>query len=81
MTYGFFGGLLSFRAMASLIQVTRSSSSESDASTPAAISSLSGRVIRTGYSFFLPISQLFRMYDIDDGQNISYVRFISKGRS
>lgn len=75
-----FGGFfLSLLAMASRIQVTRSFSPRAW-STPSAIFSVNGSVIRTGYSFFLPISHLFRMYDIDEGQNISYIRNISKGR-
>lgn len=73
------GLLLSALAMASRIQITRSTSPRAS-SIASDISSLSGRTIRTGYSFFLPISQLFRMYDIDDGLNISYVRNHSKGR-
>lgn len=52
---GFFFSLL---AMASLIQVTRSSSPRAW-STPSAISSLRGSVIRIGYSFFLPMLNFF----------------------
>lgn len=73
-----FSLFLSLLAIASRIQVTRSWSPRAS-STLSAISSVSGSVIRTGYSFFLPISQLFRMYDIDGRLNISYVRNNSKG--
>lgn len=72
---GLFGGRFSLRSMASRIHVTRSWSSFPHAwSTPSAISSVSGRVIRTGYSFLRPMlffvhtiltmAGIYRMYDL-----------------
>lgn len=54
MTYAFFSRF-SRLAMASRIQITRSSSPRAS-STLSAISSVSGRVIRIGYSFFRPMA-------------------------
>jgi hypothetical protein len=58
MVHPFFSRFFSLFAMASRIHVTRSSSPRAW-STPSAISSLSGSVIRTGYSFFLPMLNFF----------------------
>lgn len=58
MAQAFFSRFFSLLAMASRIQITRSSSPRAS-SIPSAISSVRGSVIRTGYSFFLPMLNFF----------------------
>lgn len=81
---------LSSRSTPSRITSRRASPSSRTASRRATVSSVNGNVSRTGHCFFLPTdgavswvrysakNHLFRTYDIDAKENISYIRKISR---